>query len=92
MLDRGIAKHQNFQDESARYFGLDLGAGSRGDCGEDGAGNNEGVGFQDQVGGAAGDRQDSGGGRGDRQEPRSRFENETEVKTRCCIRDQDAIH
>ena len=76
VLDSGTANHQHPQDENAKYVKSGLDTGNRGDCSkhasrEDAAGNEEGVGFQDQVGGAAGDRQNSGGGRGDEQEARS---------------------
>ena len=75
-LDRGTPKHQHSQDENAKYVKSGLDAGNRGDCGkrasrEDAVGNREGVGFQDQVGGGAGDRQNPGGGRGNQQEARS---------------------
>lgn len=75
-LDRGTPKHRNPQDESAKNVESGLDAGNRGDCGkhasrEGAVGNKEGVGFQDQVGGAAGDRQNPGGGRGDEHEARS---------------------
>jgi len=75
-LDRGTPKHQNPQDESGKYVESGLDAGNRGDCGkhasqEGAVGNKEGVGFQDQIGGAAGDRRNPGGGRGDEQEARS---------------------
>ena len=75
-LDRGTSKHQHPQDESAKYVKSGLDAGNRGDdtkhASREGAiGNEEGIGFQDQVGGAAGDRQNLGGGKGDEEEARS---------------------
>jgi len=61
-LDRGTPKHRHPQDESTKYVESGLGAGNRGNGGkhasrEGAVGNKEGVGFQDQVGGASGDRQ-----------------------------------
>ena len=75
-LDRGTAKHkhQHPQDENAKYVksGLDANRGVGEHASHEGTvGNKEGVGFQDRVGGVAGDRQNSGGGKGSEVEARS---------------------
>jgi len=83
-LDKGTPKYQHPQDESAKHVESgtshadksQLDASNRGSGGkhasrEGAVGNKEGVGFQDQVGGAAGDRQNPGGSRGSEEEAQS---------------------
>ena len=83
-LDRGTSKHRHPQDESAKYVKsgtsradksrLDASNRESGDkraSREGAAGNVEGVGFQDQVGGAAGDRKNPEGGKGSEEEAQS---------------------
>jgi hypothetical protein len=83
-LDRGTPKQQHPQDENAKYVKsgtsqaeksrLDASNRESGDkhASREGlTGNEEGVGFQDQVGGAAGDRKNPEGGKGGGEEARS---------------------
>ncbi|KAF9651189.1 hypothetical protein BDM02DRAFT_3110888 [Thelephora ganbajun] len=83
-LDRGTPRHQHPQDERAKYVGSGMShadksrldasnrtsGGKRASC-EGAVGNKEGVGFQDQVGGAAGDRKNPEGGQGGEEEAQS---------------------